>query len=65
MKWINMLPPKGGVSKKYSPREILTGKPVDYSKYCKMSFVSYGQAVHENDPTNTTTPRTLGAICLR
>ena len=30
VKWINMFPPKGEVSKTYSRRAILTAKPVGY-----------------------------------
>ena len=57
-----MFPPKGRVSNTYIPRAVLTTKPEDYKKYCKMSFGSYVQAVYETNPTNTTTPRTLGVI---
>ena len=60
-----MFPPKYGVYKTYSPRETLTGKPVDYTKYFKISFGSYGQAIHETKPTNTITPRKLGIIYLQ
>ena len=30
-----------------------------------MIFVSYVQAIHETNPTNTTTPRTLNVIYLQ
>ena len=30
-----------------------------------MSFVSYVQVIHETNPTNKTTPRTLGVIFLQ
>ena len=38
---------------------------MDYKKYLRMIFGSYGQSIHENNTTNTTTPRTLGFIYLR
>ena len=60
-----MFPPKRGVSKTYSLIEILTAKPVDYKKSCKISFGGYSQAIHETNPTNVTTPRTLGVVYLR
>ena len=41
VKWINIFPQKGRVSKKYITGEILTAKSVEYKKYYKMSFGSY------------------------
>ena len=38
VKWINMFPSKGGVSNKYSPREILTAKPVNYKNIARLDF---------------------------
>ena len=46
-------------------RSILTGKPVYCTKYKKMRFGSYGQAIHKTNLMNTTMPRTLGVINLR
>ena len=60
-----MFPPKCRVSKKYTPREILTAKPVGYKKDFKISFGSYGQEINKTNRKNTTTPRTLGVIYLR
>ena len=65
LKCINIFPTKGGVSNTYSPRATLTAKSVNYRKYCKIIFGSYDQAIHENKPTNTTTPRILGVIYQR
>ena len=64
VKWLNMFPPKGGVSKYYSPRAIVTGRPLDYNTSCKYSFGSYVQALQENVPTNSPAPRTLDCIFL-
>ena len=64
VKWLNMFPPKGGVSKYYSPRAIVTGRPLDYNNNCVHSFGTYVQALQENTPTNTPAPRTLDCIFL-
>ena len=64
VKWTNIFPPKGLVSKTYSSREILTAKPLDYKNICQMRFLSYGQSIHETNPADMTTPRTLGVIYL-
>ena len=64
VKWTNIFPPKGLVSKTYSPREILTAKPLDYKNICQMRFLSYGQSIHETNPADMTTPRTLDVIYL-
>ena len=64
-RWLNMFPPKHGVSEYYSPRVIMLGKQIDYNKHCKYSFGTYVQAQTEHNPTNTTNPRTIGCIFLR
>ena len=65
LKWINMFPTKGGVSKRYNLSEILAAKPMDSKKYNKPRFGSYGQATHETNPTNPTITRKLGVIYIR
>ena len=65
MKWINVFPPKCGVSKKYMPIDILTNKLVDYKGYSKIIFGSYGRVIHETNTKNTTAPRKLGVIYLQ
>ena len=64
VKWLNMFPPKGGVSSHYSPRAILTGRPLDYNLHCKYSFGSFVLALNETTPSNTPAPRTLDCIFL-
>ena len=64
VRWLNAFPPKGGISKEYSPRIIMGQRPLDYDKHCKYAFGSYCQASQENVPTNTPNPRTIGAIYL-
>ena len=64
-RWLNTFPPKGGISSYYSPRVIMAGKPLDFERHCRVSFGTYVQALQENNPTNTTNPRTIGCIYLR
>jgi hypothetical protein len=64
-KKLNFFPPKGGVSKYYSPRMILHQQSPDYAKHCSIPFGSYIQAHTEPDPTNTQLARTLDCIYLR
>jgi len=62
---LNLFPVKGGVSKYFSPRTILTSETLDYNKHCKIPFGSYVQATHESNPSNTNIARTLDCIYLR
>ena len=64
-RWLNTFPPRNGISEFYSPRTIMSGKPIDYNKHCKTPFGAYVQALHESNPTNTNAPRTIGCIYLR
>ena len=64
IKWLNMFPPKGGVSMHYSPQAIVTNKPLDYNQNCKYAFGSYVQALQENTPTNSPAAQTLDCIFL-
>jgi hypothetical protein len=61
--WLNAFPNKNGVSERSSPRTIVTGKMVDYTKHCKYEFGEYVQVHEEHD--NSMTARTVGAIALR
>jgi hypothetical protein len=64
MLWLNAFPPSSGVSKTYSPRTIMTGTTLDYSKHCKLTFGAYVETHEENNPTNNMKERTRAAICL-
>lgn len=61
--WLNNFPPTQGVSSTLSPRYIMTGFNIDYTKHCRLEFGAYAQ-VHE-DHNNTMATRTTGAIALR
>ena len=61
---INQLPALNGISEHMSPLSIVTGqKMVSYAKL-RVSFGSYVQVHESMDRTNTTEPRTIGAIAL-
>ena len=61
--WINRFPAKGGVTN-VSPRTLMTGIKLDYSKHCRLPFGSYVQVHNEASPTNSPTARTIGVITL-
>ena len=61
--WVNIYPPKGGVST-ISPRSLITRIKFDYAKHCQLSYGSYAQVHEESHPTNIQQPRTIGTICL-
>jgi hypothetical protein len=61
--WLNSFPPNDGISKKDSPRTIVTGLRIDYTKHCKLEFGSYVQTHEEHD--NSMSTRTTGALALR
>ena len=41
--WLNAFPAKGGVSRIYSPRTILTGTIVSQALHCRLPFGSYAE----------------------
>ena len=58
-----MFPAKGGISN-VSPRTVMTGIKLDYSKHCRLPFRSHVQFHDEPSPTNSPTARTIGEITL-
>jgi len=61
--WLNSFPKTDGISKTLSPRTIVTGRSVNYSKHCKLEFGEYCQTHEQHN--NSMAPRTIGAIALR
>ena len=61
---LNAFPPSSGLSKTYSPRTIMTGKPLDYEKHCRLPFGAYAQTHEDRNITNNMITRTEGGICL-
>ena len=64
VKMINAFPPKSGITTKLSPRNIITGKSLNYKHHFKIPLGDYVQVHEEEQPRNSMAERTLGAICL-
>jgi hypothetical protein len=64
-KKLNYFPPKGGTSKYFSPRIIMTKKVLDYEKHCKIPSGMYVQAHEENNQKNSLKARAIDGIYLR
>ena len=62
--WMNSFPVKSGISKKWSPREIVSRHRLDVKLHCKVPFGAYCEVHVDPDITNTIEPRTGWAICL-
>ncbi len=62
MFWLNAFPHPNGVSTTQSPRQLITGRRLDYCKHVRLKFGSYVQT-HEKH-TNDMHPHTVGTICL-
>ena len=62
VKWLNSFPATDSVIGEMSPRELMTGVPVDFAKHCKLEFGEYVPTHEEHD--NSMTSRTIGAIAL-
>ena len=61
--WLNIYPPKDGVSRSINPRELLTGTKIDYNKHIRAEFGEYVQVHEEHD--NSMQSRTTGAIATK
>jgi hypothetical protein len=62
--WLNAFPPASGVSTTYSPRTIMTGTVLDFTKHCQIPFGAYAEVHEDSDKTNTMDEQTQPAICL-
>ena len=62
--WMNAFPVKSGVSKKWSPRELISRHKLDAKLHCKAPFGAYCEVHTDPDITNTMEPRTKWGICL-
>ena len=61
---IAIRPSKHGISEYYSLNMLVAQKVLDYEKHCQHEFGEYIQAMHENDPTNVMTERSIDGIYL-
>ena len=64
VKCLNVFPQKGGISEHWSPRAIVTGRPLDCKTSCICSFGSFVQASHEPSPSDALATRSLDGIHL-
>ena len=60
--WLNAFPVKASISKDISPRVMMTGIPIDYTKHCRCPLLAFVHTHGLSDSTDK--PRTVGAICL-
>jgi hypothetical protein len=61
--WLNSFPPDDGISDVLSPRAIVAGMELNFTKHCQLEFGTYVQTHEEHD--NSMATRTTGAIALR
>ncbi len=62
--WMNSFPMKSGISKKWSPRELVSRHKLDAKLHCRSSYGLYCEVHVDPDITNTLEPRTKWAICM-
>ena len=62
--WINSSPTKTGVSDKYSSRELVTGRTMDYDRHCPVIWGEYVEGHINPTITNTMAERTFSGIYL-
>ena len=58
--WLNTIQSLSGFDRGLSPRELVTGRGVDYNKDCGANFGAYVQATTDKIVTNNNNPRTHG-----
>ena len=61
--WLNAFRQPNGIGGNRSPRSIVVGTNINYSRHCKYQFGEYVQTHKEHD--NSMMPRMIGALVLR
>jgi hypothetical protein len=61
--WLNIFPPKDGVSQNVNPLELITGVKIVHNKHIRAEFGEYVQVHKEHD--NTMKTRTTGTIVTK
>ena len=61
---LNAIPRRAGISQTYSPRELVTGKSLNFAKHCKIAPGKYCLVHEDNLHTNTMEPRALRAVAI-
>ena len=64
-KKLNYFPSRAGVSRYFSPRQIVQQVSLDYRRHCFHEFGSYVQAHEEPEKSNRQDPRTSDCIYIR
>jgi len=62
--WLNNFPLAGGISDRFSPKEIILRHRLDAKHHCRAPFGAYCETHEENMPTNSMKTRGLPSICL-
>ena len=63
--WLNNKLNTLGISQVHSPRKIVTGRKLDWTKHCKARFSDYVQSNYDRDVTNRVSDmRTYDSIYL-
>ena len=62
--WLNAFPVKSGISRQFSPREIVLRWQLDIKRHCRVMFGEYCEVHDELDPTNTQVSKTHEALAL-
>ena len=63
-KLLNHFPAKQGISASISPKTIMTGETLHFKKHLSLQVREYVQVHEEDEPRNSQTQRTMGAISL-
>ena len=61
--WLNVFHPDNDLLENMSPRTIITGGTINFTKHCKHESGAYVQTHEATD--NIMAPRTIGALALR
>ena len=62
--FLDFMPYLQGISKNFSPRDIVTGRSIDFNKHYKAQLGSYVEANEDRAFTNNQNPRTFTGIYL-
>jgi hypothetical protein len=62
--WLNNFPVAGGVSDRFSPRELILRHSLDVKRHCRAPFGAYCETHEDNTPTNSMKTRGMPSICL-
>ena len=62
--WLNILTRKGDICNHFGSGIHIGGTETEFNVHFHVPFGNYYQSHEENTPTNTNTPRTIGAIAL-